>query len=220
MLWLNDLFTFILIGMGFGVFNLLLHWFINQRLAMNGKPALKRKFLTFGGDHPLSIGNKINWSAIYISCYAFALLQSWHLGVGPGRLYVEIALSMPQALFMTFGLFIVDRMEFLFRFLFDAVEGVPKTINPATVQPSLPPAVSPELVPSAAPVKRNNLFKYLWRSKKEQLKAIPSVVSEKIDTVITEHAEARIASKRAEEEKKRQGAQERMNKFRDLTDGH
>ena len=218
MLWLNDLFTFILIGMGFGIFNMALHWFINQRLVMKKRPTIKRRFLYFGSE---VIGNKINWVAIFIGCYLFALLQSWHLGVGIGRLYVEIALSIPQAIFMAFGIFIIDRIEFGFHFLFDPIEGASKVENPVPVRSSVPEVASSETVPlMTTPVSKESFMRWLWRSKKEQLKAVPSVVSEKIEAVVTERAEARVSSKQVQEDKRKREAEDRINKFRDITNGH
>ena len=217
MLWLNDLFTFILIGMGFGIFNMAFHWFINQRLAMKKRPAVKRRFLHFGS---AVIGDKMNWVAIFIGCYLFALLQSWHLGVGIGRLYIEIALSVPQAFFMAFGLFIIDRIEFGFHFLFDPIETVPVIESPIPAQPNTPQVASFETVVSSAPPTRESFMGWIWRNKKEQLKATPSVISEKIGAVVAERAEVRAASKQAQEDRLKQEAEDRIKKFRDITDGH
>jgi len=63
-------------------------------------------------------------------------------------------------------------------------------------------------------------MRWLWRSKKEQLKAVPSVVSEKIEAVVTERAEARVSSKQVQEDKRKREAEDRINKFRDITNGH
>lgn len=222
MLWLNDLWTFVLIGMGFQGFNLVVHWFINQRLTLKGHPTIKRRLFFFGGEHPATIGNKINWAAIYIFCYLFALVQSWHLGVGPARLYIEIALSVPQAVFMTIGLFVIDRIEFAIHFLFDKIEENPKSeirVN----QPILnqPPATTETSVQPVTPsTQKKSPLGWFLKRKQNELNELPELISSKVRETV-EHQRQASAMRRQNKEAARESETEsRIKKFHDLTEGH
>lgn len=73
----------------------------------------RRRIFRFGGDTPLSFGSKIRWSLWFMLGYVFAFGSSCHPNIG-ARMYVEMALSLYQALAITLGLFIADRLGMIF----------------------------------------------------------------------------------------------------------
>lgn len=73
----------------------------------------RRMIFRFGGDSPFSMGTKNKWISLYLLSYVFEFFTSFLWGVG-NRMYLELALSSYQAVFFTFGLFLIDRLASLF----------------------------------------------------------------------------------------------------------
>lgn len=71
----------------------------------------RRPILRFGGDDPFSWGDKKRWRTWILSAYAVEVLFSLHPQMHLSR---ELALSAPEALSLTLGLFLVDRIAMIF----------------------------------------------------------------------------------------------------------
>lgn len=96
------IFDHFFIGIGLCLLFVTLFWKYNRR-----RP---NHFFRFGGDSPVSIGNKSRWLTWYLFSLTFEIATSF---IVPA-LYREFALSIFEAVVMTFGLFITDRIAMMF----------------------------------------------------------------------------------------------------------
>ena len=103
MFFFNQAFLHLSIGCGLGIAIVVFFSFKGRR----------RPFFRFGGESRFSLVVKKSWMLWYLVAYVFEFLTSFLRGVGD-RMYVELALSIYQALFVTLGLFIIDRLASIF----------------------------------------------------------------------------------------------------------
>src|SRR3989344_7706440 len=98
---LNTILTHFGIGAGLAVITVAFFWRRQRR----------RPIFRFGGDDPISFGSQAPWVRWIIISYFFEVLSSLHPGL---NLYKELALSALEAVALTFGLFLVDRVAMIF----------------------------------------------------------------------------------------------------------
>lgn len=96
----NEWLLHFFVGGGFGFFAVVLFRYFGRR----------RPIFRFGGDDPVSIGDKSKWLLWYVTVCAFELGTSFFTN----RLYLEFALSIFQATGGTIALFLVDRIAMMF----------------------------------------------------------------------------------------------------------
>ena len=96
----NEWLLHFFVGGGFGFFTVMFFRYFGRR----------RPIFRFGGDDPVSIGDKSKWMLWYVTVCAFELGTSFFTN----RLYLEFALSIFQATGGTIALFLIDRFAMMF----------------------------------------------------------------------------------------------------------
>ncbi|MBI4991716.1 MAG: hypothetical protein HZB99_00670 [Candidatus Harrisonbacteria bacterium] len=98
-MFLQEVMTHFFIGVTLAVLTVTVCYYYGKR----------RTLLRFG---PLILGTKMHWIGYYLVALVFEVATSFHWGVG-ARLYAELALSPFQAVGLTLGLFLVDRLAMM-----------------------------------------------------------------------------------------------------------
>lgn len=204
---------------------LFLHFWVGVSVALLcGLPiwfkGRKRYFLHFKGDDPVSLGDSKLWIIWYILALAFELTTSFMTH----RLYVEVALSAFQAVTVTMGAYVVDRLLMMF----EAPELYPRRTDivvkpvrvietkieaPNSVAQLSPSPEQPRASRSWISEKFQNLLRGIARTPKATVDHINESLAEQSAERARSRSE-RIANEQAEEQA---GLEERKSRLNDLT---
>lgn len=184
----------------------------------------KRYIFHFGGDNPISLGSKDYWGTWYFVALIIELITSFMTH----SLYVELALSIFQAVAFTVGTFAVDRIFMmiepteLYPHRTDIVVR-PTVVETRTQTPSPVVESAPKPVQQALPAptpreawimtKAKNLVGKAARAPR----AAVDTISQSLRGQSAERKERQAAREAAEQENTRAAKEERSNRLSDLT---
>lgn len=166
-----------LIGAGLGIGAVVLFQYQKRR----------RPIFRFGGNDPLSGGEKRFWMLWGLCAFGFELITSFHPTVS---LYLELGLSAIEAFFLTLGLFVIDRAAMMFE-----PESNWKKEEKKSSHALLPPAKQTETVvprPATTPTELTNEESWVERNARELSEAAEKTtadIKEKTEDVLAQAKE-------------------------------